>query len=95
MSSKKKKVLDNKFKINEQFTLIKNILNSLTQILEIFNPILEAFYLMEEAKIYSKDGTLDKLSHFLFELTRDCKKLIDPSFNSELYTILNNLDMSN
>ncbi len=97
MSAKKKQqeILNNEKKINEKLSFVKNILNNFDQILEIFYPILEIFYLKEEAKEYYKNGTFDKLSNLLFSLSHDCKKFTDPSFNSELYTILNNLDMSN
>jgi len=88
---KTNEILNNEVNLNEKFALIKNILNSLDQILEIFYPILEIFYSMEEAKTYYKNGTLDKLSELLFTVSHDCKKLTDPSFNSELYKKILNL----
>ncbi len=93
MSIKKKnnEILNHELNVNEKLNIIKNLLDSLEEILIIFYPLLERIFLMKEAKTYYKNGTLDALSQLFSKVSQECKKLTLPSFSSEILELVKDL----
>jgi len=86
-----KEILNHEVNINEKLSIIKNVLDSLEEILIIFYPLLERILLMKEAKTYYKNGTLEALSQLFGKISQECNKLTLPSFNSEILELIKDL----
>ncbi|HEA71207.1 hypothetical protein LCGC14_0492080 [marine sediment metagenome] len=93
--SKKEKTnqnLNDELNINEKIKAIRNILNSLEQVLIILSPLLDKILLMEEANLYHKNGSFKTVIELFDNISKESKKLSSPLFNSELLNdFFNNL----
>ncbi len=78
---KNKENVNNLLNIDEKIEGVKSILNSMEQIFIVISPLMERFLLMENAKIYLKIETIDKLKQLLDNISKECEKLAIPSFN--------------
>ncbi|KKM19731.1 hypothetical protein LCGC14_1652650 [marine sediment metagenome] len=90
MNKNRIEFLNNELNIDEKIEGIKNILNTCEQIFISMGPIMEKFLLMEEAKIYLKNGSIDKLIELFAIISEECKKLSIPLINFELLLNLKN-----
>ena len=90
MNKNRKEFLYNELDIDEKIEGIKNILNICEKIFTLMGPIMEKFILMEEAKIYLKNGSIDKLIELFAIISEECKELSIPLFNFELLLNLKN-----
>lgn len=72
--------------VNEKIKVISNILNSLEQVFITLSPLLDKVLLMEEvnANLYHKNGNFKTVIELLDNISKECKKLSSPLFNSEL-----------
>ena len=61
--------------MGRKILLVKNILNDVYEILELFSPLIELSMELEEAKIYKKNGTLERVASLFGEIAENCKEL--------------------
>lgn len=72
---KKKKYSDDIPDIGRKILLVKNILNDVYEIIALFRPLLELSMELEEAQIYKKNGTLERVASLFGEIAESCKQL--------------------
>jgi len=72
---KKKKYYEEIHDIERKIMLVKNILNHVYEIIVLFRPLLEISMEMEEAQIYKKNGTLERVASLFGEIAENCKEL--------------------
>ena len=72
---KKKKYYEEIHDIERKIMLVKNILNHVYEIIALFRPLLELSMEMEEAQIYKKDGTFERIATLFGEIAENCKDL--------------------
>ena len=84
--NKKKKTSQNlnELGINEKIKEIRNILNSLEQILIMLSPLMDKILSMEETSMYHKDGSFKMLIELFDNISKECNKLSTPIFSPEL-----------
>lgn len=61
--------------MGRKILLVKNILNEVYEIIELFSPLIELSMELEEAKIYKKNGTLERVASLFGEIANNCKEL--------------------
>ncbi|MFX1376233.1 MAG: hypothetical protein ACFFA0_10495 [Promethearchaeota archaeon] len=73
-------------KINRKIHLVKNILQNIYEILELFKPLLEIMLKMDEAEPYKKNGVFEKAASLFSEISMLCKDIENdsPSLNLSL-----------
>lgn len=74
--------------INSKIKFIANILDSLAEILILFDPLLEKMLLMEEIEEYYRNGTIEQIMRLFDNISKQSRKLTTPS---NLYTLLKDL----
>ena len=72
---KKKKYSEDISDIGRKILLVKNILNDVYEIIALFRPLLELSMELEEAQIYKKNGTLERVASLFGEIAENCKEL--------------------
>ena len=80
MSKKEKpnQSLNDELNINEKIKAIRNILNSLEQVLINLYPLFDKILLMDEANLYRKNGTFKTLIELFDNISIESKKLYFP-----------------
>ena len=73
MMKKKKNSEDHD--MGRKILLVKNILNEVYEIIALFRPLLELCMELEEAQIYKKNGTLERVASLFGEIAQNCKEL--------------------
>jgi len=61
--------------MGKKILLVKNILNHVYEIMELFSPLIELSMELEEAQIYKKNGTLERVASLFGEIAENCKEL--------------------
>ncbi len=61
--------------MGRKILLVKNILNDVYEIIALFRPLLELSMEMEEAQIYKKNGTFERVASLFGEIADNCKEL--------------------
>ena len=61
--------------MGRKILLVKNILNHVYEIMELFSPLIELSMELEEAQIYKKNGTLERVASLFGEIAENCKEL--------------------
>ncbi len=61
--------------MGRKILLVKNILNEVYEIMELFSPLIELSMELEEAQIYKKNGTLERVASLFGEIANNCKEL--------------------
>ena len=61
--------------MGRKILLVKNILNHVYEIMELFSPLIELSMELEEAQIYKKNGTLERVASLFGEIANNCKEL--------------------
>ena len=79
---------NNELIINSKIKFIANILESLAEILILFDPLLEKMLLMEEIEEYYRNGTIEQIIRLFDNISKQSRKLTTPS---NLYTSLKDL----
>lgn len=72
---KKKKNSEDITDMGRKILLVKNILNEVYEIIELFSPLLELSMELEEAQIYKKNGTFERVASLFGEIAENCKEL--------------------
>ncbi|MFW9785175.1 MAG: hypothetical protein ACFFFB_23040 [Candidatus Heimdallarchaeota archaeon] len=76
-------------KVSRKINFVKNILNNVYEILELFKPLLETMLEFEEAEQYKKNGVFEKAASLFGEISSLCKAIENDS--SSLNILLDNL----
>ncbi|MFX1569888.1 MAG: hypothetical protein ACFFCV_16160 [Promethearchaeota archaeon] len=84
----KKEIVDYELIIKYKLKIIANIIDSLREILVLLNPFISKFLLMEEAKMYQKNGTFKRVEDLFDNISTQSRKLINSSI---FYDILKDL----
>jgi len=79
---------NNELIINSKIKFIANILESLAEILILFDPLLEKMLLMEEIEEYYRNGTIEQIIRLFDNISKQSRELTTPS---NLYTLLKDL----
>ncbi len=66
-------------KINRKIQFVKNILNDVYEILEIFKPLLNEIVKMEEADRYIKNGAIERAASLFGDISFLCKEIENES----------------
>jgi len=66
-------------KINRKIQFVKNILNDVYEVLEIFKPLLDEMLKMEEADRYIKNGTIERAVSLFSDISFLCKEIENES----------------
>lgn len=61
--------------VHQKMGLIKEILENVYDLLELFSPILNKIFEMEEAERYKEDGTLVKAAKIFGDIAEKCKDI--------------------
>jgi hypothetical protein len=61
--------------MGRKILLVKNILNEVYEIIALFRPLLELSMELEEAQIYKKNGTLERVASLFGDIAENCKEL--------------------
>jgi hypothetical protein len=72
---KKKKNSEDITDMGRKILLVKNILNEVYEIIALFRPLLELSMELEEAQIYKKNGTFERVASLFGEIAENCKEL--------------------
>ena len=72
---KKKKNSEDIPDMGRKILLVKNILNEVYEIIALFRPLLELSMELEEAQIYKKNGTLERVASLFGKIADNCKEL--------------------
>ena len=72
---KKKKNSEDITDMGRKILLVKNILNEVYEIIELFSPLFELSMELEEAQIYKKNGTFERVASLFGEIAENCKEL--------------------
>ena len=72
---KKKKNSEDNPDMGRKVLLVKNILNEVYEIIALFRPLLELSMELEEAQIYKKNGTFERVASLFGEIAENCKEL--------------------
>jgi len=70
--------LNDELNINEKIKAIRNILNSLEQVLINLSPLLDKILLMDDANLYHKNGNFKTLIELFDTISKESKKLYFP-----------------
>ncbi|KKN37207.1 hypothetical protein LCGC14_0765790 [marine sediment metagenome] len=70
--------LNDELNIDEKIKAIRNILNSLEQVLFNLSPLLDKILLMDEANSYHKNGNFKTLIELFDTISKESKKLAFP-----------------
>jgi hypothetical protein len=76
---KKNKNSKENSEIEKKVIIVKDILNNVYQIMALFKPMLELMLETEEAKLFQKNGTFEKMAFLFGKITDYCKELENPS----------------
>ena len=71
-------------KINRKINLVKNILNNVYEVLELFKPLLEKMLKMEEAEQYKNNGSFKKAASLFGDISFLCKEIEGESLTLDL-----------
>jgi hypothetical protein len=71
-------------KINKKIHLVRNILNNVYEILELFKPLLEKMLKMEEAEQLKKNGDFKRAASLFGDISLLCKEIEDESLTLDL-----------
>ena len=61
--------------INKKIFIVKEILNNVYEILNIFRPLLSKMLEMEDAEHYKKDGSFERAASLFGEISELCKEI--------------------
>jgi hypothetical protein len=75
--------------IDKKIEIIQKVLENVCEIMTLFKPLLEKLLELEEAKQYSRNGTLDKAALLFGEIAKQCNELQKSPYSDEF---LNNLE---
>ncbi len=71
-------------KINRKIHIVRDILNNVYEILEIFKPLLEKMIKMEEAEKFKKNGSFKRAASLFGDISLLCKEIEEDSLMIDL-----------
>jgi hypothetical protein len=71
--------------INKKILIVKEILNNVYEILNIFKPLLSKMLKMEDAEQYKQDGSLERAASLFGEISELCKEIEKNHNPSDLF----------
>ena len=86
----KKENLDSELSIKTKLKIIANILDSLSEILVLMNPLIDKILSLEEAEFYHRNGTFKQMENLFDNISNQSRKLIKSSIPFEIFKDLKN-----
>jgi hypothetical protein len=82
-------MLSKEDEINKKMLIVKNILDNVYEILNLFKPLMDKMLKMDEANQYKVNGTFERAASLFGEISDYCKEIENSSIPPD--TFLENL----